>query len=78
VFDDVKDVLSSVLQSYDAVEHLTAESPLLGAIPDMDSMAVVSILTALEENMVLSWMMMKLMPLFLKLLVHWLVLLNEK
>lgn len=50
MFDDVKNVLSSVLQSPDTIDHLTMDSPLLGAIPEMDSMAVVSILTALEEQ----------------------------
>lgn len=50
MFDDVKDVLNSVLQSPDIVDHLTMDSPLLGAIPEMDSMAVVSILTTLEEQ----------------------------
>jgi acyl carrier protein len=50
VFNDVKSVLSSVLQSPETIDHLTMESALLGAVPEMDSMAVVSILTALEEQ----------------------------
>lgn len=50
MFDDVKNVLSSVLESPGVVEQLTMDSPLLGAIPEMDSMAVVSILTTLEEQ----------------------------
>ena len=31
-------------------DELTISSPLLGAIPELDSMAVVSIITALEED----------------------------
>ena len=31
-------------------DALTTESPLLGALPELDSMAVVSILTALEDH----------------------------
>ncbi|SJM95308.1 conserved hypothetical protein [Crenothrix polyspora] len=50
MFNDVKSVLSSVLQSPETIDHLTMESALLGAVPEMDSMAVVSILTALEEQ----------------------------
>jgi acyl carrier protein len=50
VLDDVKNVLNAVLQSPDVVNSLTMDSPLLGSIPEMDSMAVVSILTTLEEQ----------------------------
>ncbi|WP_245808018.1 phosphopantetheine-binding protein [Crenothrix polyspora] len=38
------------MQSPETIDHLTMESALLGAVPEMDSMAVVSILTALEEQ----------------------------
>jgi acyl carrier protein len=50
VFNDVKNVLCSVLQLSDTGAALTLESPLLGALPEFDSMAVVSVLTALEEH----------------------------
>ena len=30
--------------------RMTAESPLLGAIPELDSMAVVAVITTLEER----------------------------
>ena len=48
--DDVKQVVADVLQLGDRVQMLTAESGLLGSIPEFDSMAVVSVLTTLEEN----------------------------
>jgi acyl carrier protein len=34
----------------DEVESLEATSPLLGAIPELDSVGVISVLTALEEE----------------------------
>lgn len=50
MLEEIKSVLNAVLQSPDVVNNLTLDSALLGAIPEMDSMAVVSILTALEEQ----------------------------
>jgi acyl carrier protein len=41
--------LQSVL-NLGAAEPLKADSPLLGSVPELDSMAVVSILTALEDQ----------------------------
>jgi acyl carrier protein len=49
VFDDVKKILAQTLQLGPRADALTPDSPLLGAIPELDSMAVVNILTALEE-----------------------------
>ena len=46
----VKQVLSSVLNLGDRVTRFDASTPLLGAVPELDSMAVVALLTALEEN----------------------------
>ena len=48
--DDVKQVVAEVLQLGNRVQGLTGDSGLLGSIPEFDSMAVVSVLTALEEN----------------------------
>jgi len=48
--DDVRDILSTVLGLGDRAGVLQAESPLLGAIPEFDSMAVVTVLTAIEEQ----------------------------
>ncbi|MEW5770614.1 MAG: phosphopantetheine-binding protein [Pseudomonadota bacterium] len=48
--DDVKNILGQALQLGPRADALTTDSPLLGAIPELDSMAVVSILTAIEEH----------------------------
>jgi acyl carrier protein len=48
--EQVKKVLIDVLQLGDAGQALDAESPLLGAVPELDSMAVVSVIAALEEH----------------------------
>lgn len=46
----VVEVLSSVLGLGERSRFLDADSPLLGAIPELDSMAVVNVITALEER----------------------------
>ena len=48
--DDVRNILADVLSLGDAKNSLTKDSALLGSIPELDSMAVVSIITALEEQ----------------------------
>lgn len=50
IIDEVKQVLGDVLQISDTVGSFTLDSGLLGSIPEFDSMAVVGILTALEES----------------------------
>lgn len=50
VSEDVKSILGAVFQSDSLVASLDESSALLGAIPEFDSMAVVAIITALEEN----------------------------
>ena len=50
VIDEVKQILGEVLQLGPRVESFTAETPLLGAIAEFDSMAVVTVVTALEER----------------------------
>lgn len=50
MIDDVKVILRDTLQLGDRADELTAESPLMGAIPEFDSMAVVTILTMVEEE----------------------------
>ncbi len=47
---DVKNLLARSLQLGPRAEALSAQSPLLGALPELDSMAVVTILTALEDH----------------------------
>ncbi len=46
---DVKNILVNVLQLHDDF-MVNDDAPLLGAIPEFDSMAVVSVLTELEEK----------------------------
>jgi acyl carrier protein len=48
--NDVKNVLIDVLNLGPAGELLTANSPLLGSLPELDSMAVVTLIGALEER----------------------------
>lgn len=50
VINDVKRVLGTTLQLGARVEAMNAATPLLGAIPELDSMAVVSLITALEDH----------------------------
>ena len=47
---EVRNILAQSLQLGARADSLTADSPLLGAIPELDSMAVVMILTAMEEH----------------------------
>lgn len=46
----VRAVLGNVLQLGERVERLDRDSELMGSIPEFDSMAVVSVVTALEEE----------------------------
>jgi acyl carrier protein len=48
--EQVKTVLTDVLNLGAAGQALDADSPLLGALPELDSMAVVSVIAALEEH----------------------------
>jgi acyl carrier protein len=48
--NDVKQVLIDVLNLGESGQALTAESPLLGSLPELDSMAVVTLIGALEER----------------------------
>ncbi len=51
LMDDVKRILRDTLALDTArVEKLTAASPLLGNIIELDSVGVVSVLTAIEEE----------------------------
>jgi acyl carrier protein len=47
---DVKNILVNSLQINSRADALTTDTPLLGALPELDSMAVVGILTALEDH----------------------------
>lgn len=48
--ESVKTILGEVLSLGPATHALTRESALLGSIPELDSMAVVQLLSALEEH----------------------------
>jgi acyl carrier protein len=50
LIDDVRTVVSSALQLRGRLDACDASTPLLGAIPELDSMAVVNVITALEER----------------------------
>ena len=50
VSDEVIQVLRDALRIGARADGMTARTPLLGAIPELDSMAVVSVITALEER----------------------------
>ena len=50
VLDTVKDILSDTLGVNDRLTLMSPRAPLLGAVPELDSMAVVSVITAIEER----------------------------
>ena len=50
IIDDVIEILVTTLQLGESASKLTADSALLGAVPEFDSMAVVTVLTAIEER----------------------------
>jgi acyl carrier protein len=46
----VRNVLSSVLQLGPRAQALTRDSALLGGLPELDSMAVVTLITSLQDS----------------------------
>jgi acyl carrier protein len=48
--EELKDILADVLSLGDRAARLEADTPLLGSLPELDSMAVVSLLTTIEER----------------------------
>lgn len=50
LLDDVKKVVGSALQIGGRMQQMKADAPLLGAVPELDSIAVVNLITALEEH----------------------------
>jgi acyl carrier protein len=48
--EDVKNILIDVLSLGEAGKSLKETSALLGSIPELDSMAVVNVIAALEEH----------------------------
>lgn len=51
---DVRAVIAATLGIEDRVASLHADTPLLGSLPELDSMAVVELVCALEERFGLS------------------------
>lgn len=48
--EEVKDILSSVLSLGERRKMLGADTALLGSLPELDSMAAVNLIAALEEH----------------------------
>lgn len=47
----VRQVLDSTLALHGRARSFTADTPLLGALPELDSMAVAYLITAIEEQL---------------------------
>ena len=47
----VKKILRDTLNLGDRAEKLTPDSPLLGGLPEFDSMAVVTVVTMIEDEL---------------------------
>ena len=50
VAEDIKTMLAEVLSLGARKSQLSESTPLLGSIPELDSMAVVNIITAMEDR----------------------------
>jgi acyl carrier protein len=48
--NDVKKVLADSLQLGERARGFTAATPLLGSVPELDSMAVIGVIEALERH----------------------------
>lgn len=49
ILQETKKLLADTLQLGDRVNQYSVETPLLGSIPEFDSMAVVTLITAIED-----------------------------
>jgi acyl carrier protein len=49
-FDEVRQLIGEILQLGDRVGKLGPDSPLLGSIPEFDSIVVVTLINALEQQ----------------------------
>ncbi|RLA42507.1 MAG: acyl carrier protein [Gammaproteobacteria bacterium] len=47
---DISQIIGEVLQLGSNADNFDSDTPLLGSVPEFDSMAVVSVLTAVEDN----------------------------
>ena len=48
--DEVRAILIETLGIADRADTLTADAALLGAVPELDSLAVVEVMTSIEER----------------------------
>lgn len=48
--EEIKEIIGSVLQLGNSVDSFDSSTQLLGSVPEFDSMAVVSLITAIEDN----------------------------
>ncbi len=48
--EEVKLLLGRVLQLGDRIKQFDRSTPLMGSLPEFDSMAVISLITAMEEH----------------------------
>ena len=49
-YEEIIDILVDILQLQDRKDELSKDTLLLGSMPEFDSMAVVSIMTSIEEH----------------------------
>ena len=49
-FEETRQIIGDVLQLGDRTQSMEQSTTLMGSIPEFDSMAVVSLITALEEH----------------------------
>lgn len=50
IAQELKTILNDVLSLDGRAQSFSTDTPLLGAIPELDSMAVVALITAVEER----------------------------
>ena len=48
--EEVKNIVGEVLHLGDRITLLSEQSPLLGALPELDSMSVINLIAALESH----------------------------
>ena len=50
MLEEVRSILADSLQLADRAANFTVDTPLLGSLPELDSFAVVTVVTALEDH----------------------------
>lgn len=50
IIEEIKILLSQVLHLGNRTDSFDEQTPLIGALPELDSMAVVGMITAMEEH----------------------------